>query len=121
MNTHNAGRKSSLRHIAGVLRPVVRLQGGNLRRVSLAICLIVVGVAAALLAGCGGGGDQGGGGGGGETVTIVSDLPRQGSNRAQTTTMVNAIEMAIEERGWKAGNVNIDYEGYDDATAQAGQ
>jgi branched-chain amino acid transport system substrate-binding protein len=35
--------------------------------------------------------------------------------------MVNAIEMAIEERGGKAGNVNIDYEGYDDATAQAGQ
>jgi branched-chain amino acid transport system substrate-binding protein len=92
-----------------------------LRRVNLATGLIVLGVVAALLAGCGGGGDQGGGGGGGETVTIVSDLPRQGSNRAQTTTMVNAIEMAIEERGGKAGNVNIDYEGYDDATAQAGQ
>ena len=119
MNTHNAGRKSSLRHIAGVVQPVVRLQGGNLRRVSLAISLIVLGVVATLLAGCGGGGDQGGGGG--QTVTIVSDLPRQGSNRAQTTTMVNAIEMAIEERGGKAGNVNIDYEGYDDATAQAGQ
>jgi branched-chain amino acid transport system substrate-binding protein len=92
-----------------------------LRRVNLAIGLIVLGVVAALLAGCGGGGDQGGGGGGGETVTIVSDLPRQGANRAQTTTMVNAIELAIEERGGKAGNVKIEYESLDDATAQAGQ
>src|SRR5918994_7442594 len=65
MNTHNAGRKMSLRCITGVVQPVVRLQGGNLRRVNLAIGLIALGVVAALLAGCGGGGDQGGGGGGG--------------------------------------------------------
>jgi len=80
---------------------------------------------AALLAGCGGGGgggnQGGGGGGGGQTVKIVSDLPRQGANRAQTTTMVNAIEMAIDERGGKAGDVSIEYESLDDATAQAGQ
>ena len=83
---------------------------------------MLLGVAAALVAGCGGGGDQGGGGGGGgQTVKIVSDLPRQGANRAQTTTMVNAIEMAIEERGGKAGDVSIEYESLDDATAQAGQ
>jgi branched-chain amino acid transport system substrate-binding protein len=83
---------------------------------------MVLGVVAALVAGCGGGGDQGGGGGGGgQTVKIVSDLPRQGANRAQTTTMVNAIEMAIEERGGKAGDVSIEYESLDDATAQAGQ
>ncbi len=86
------------------------------------ISLMVLGVVAALVAGCGGGGDQGGGGGGGgQTVKIVSDLPRQGANRAQTTTMVNAIEMAIEERGGKAGDVSIEYESLDDATAQAGQ
>jgi len=83
---------------------------------------MVLGMVAALVAGCGGGGDQGGGGGGGgQTVKIVSDLPRQGANRAQTTTMVNAIEMAIEERGGKAGDVSIEYESLDDATAQAGQ
>ena len=71
--------------------------------------------------GCGGGG--GGGGGGDEALTakIVSDLPRQGANRAQTTTMVNAINLAIEERDGKAGDINIEYEGLDDATAQAGQ
>jgi branched-chain amino acid transport system substrate-binding protein len=78
-------------------------------------------VSALLFIGCGGGGDQGGSGGGGQTVKIVSDLPLQGSNRAQTTTMVNAIEMAIEERGGKAGSATIEYESLDNATAQAGQ
>jgi branched-chain amino acid transport system substrate-binding protein len=84
--------------------------------------LVVLGVVAVLVAGCGGGGDQGGGGGGGaQTVKIVSDLPLQGANRFQSTTMVNAIEMAIDERNGKAGNVKIEYESLDDATAQAGQ
>ena len=82
--------------------------------------LMVLGMVAALVAGCGGGGDQGGGGGT-QTVKIVSDLPLQGANRFQSTTMVNAIEMAIDERGGKAGNVNIEYESQDSATAQAGQ
>ena len=85
--------------------------------------LAVLGLAAALLVvGCGGG--AGGGGGGGEeaaTAKIVSDLPMQGANRAQTLTMVNAIRMAIEERNGKAGDVNIEYEVLDDSTAQAGQ
>ncbi len=86
--------------------------------------LTVLGVAAALLvAGCGGGagGGQGGGGEEGPAVKIVSDLPMQGANRAQSTTMVNAIRMAIQERGGKAGEVKIEYEALDDATAQAGQ
>ena len=86
--------------------------------------LAVLGVAAALLlvVGCGGG--AGGGGGGeeeGPTAKIVSDLPMQGANRAQTTTMVNAIKLALEQRDYKAGDINIDYEVLDDATAQAGQ
>jgi branched-chain amino acid transport system substrate-binding protein len=76
-----------------------------------------------LIFGCGGGagGGQGGGGGGGEAVKIVSDLPLQGANRAQTTTMVNAIKLAIQQRDGKAGDVTIEYESLDDATAQAGQ
>jgi branched-chain amino acid transport system substrate-binding protein len=76
-----------------------------------------------LAVGCGGAGGGGEGGGGGETATakIVSDLPLQGANRAQTTTMVNAIKMALEERNNKAGDVNIEYESLDDATAQSGQ
>jgi branched-chain amino acid transport system substrate-binding protein len=86
--------------------------------------LAILGVAAALLVvGCGGGagGGQEGGGEGGPTAKIVSDLPLQGANRQQSLTMVNAIRMAIEERGGKAGDVNIEYESQDDATAQAGQ
>jgi len=82
----------------------------------------VLGVAAALLlvVGCGGGA---GGGGGGEapTAKIVSDLPLQGANRAQTTTMNNAIKLALQERDGKAGDINIEFEAMDDATAQAGQ
>jgi branched-chain amino acid transport system substrate-binding protein len=97
-----------------------------LRKVRRGIGLAVLAAVTALLViGCGGGGGQGGsgdgGGGGGQTVKIVSDLPLQGANRAQTTTMVNAIEMAIEERGGKAGSATIEYESLDDATAQAGQ
>ncbi len=83
--------------------------------------LMALVMVAALVAGCGGGGDQGGGDGGGQTVKIVSDLPLQGANRFQSTTMVNAIEMAIDERNGKAGNVSIEYESQDNATAQAGQ
>jgi branched-chain amino acid transport system substrate-binding protein len=103
---------------------MIRSRGGALRRkVRRGVSLVVLGVVSALLfIGCGGGGDQGGGGGGGgQTVKIVSDLPLQGANRFQSTTMVNAIEMAIDERGGKAGDVNIEYESQDNATAQAGQ
>jgi branched-chain amino acid transport system substrate-binding protein len=95
-----------------------------LRKVRRGVSLAVLAAVTVLLViGCGGGGGQGGsgGGGGGQTVKIVSDLPLQGANRAQTTTMVNAIEMAIEERGGKAGSATIEYESLDDATAQAGQ
>src|SRR5215211_2877321 len=100
-----------------------RARGGALRRTRRVTGLVALGAVTALIAiGCGGGGDSGGGGGG-ETPTakIVSDLPRQGANRAQTTTMVNAINMAIDERNGKAGDVKIEYESLDDATAQAGQ
>jgi len=94
-----------------------------LRRVRRGASLVVLGAVSALIAiGCGGDGSGGGGGGGGEGLTakIVSDLPRQGANRAQTTTMVNAIELAIEQRNGKAGDIKIEYESLDDATAQAG-
>ncbi len=85
--------------------------------------LAAMGVALALLiAGCGGGSGSGdSGGGGGDSVKIVSDLPLQGANRAQTTTMVNSIKLALEERKGKAGDVTVEYESLDDATAQSGQ
>jgi branched-chain amino acid transport system substrate-binding protein len=97
-------------------------QGGKVKRAHRVGFLIVLGVAAALLVvGCGGGAG-GGGEGEGYGVKIVSDLPMQGANRQQSLTMVNAIRMAIEERGGKAGEgVKIEYEALDDSTAQAGQ
>ena len=80
-------------------------------------------LAAGVMAGCGGagGGGESGGGGGGGSFKIVSDLPLQGANRAQTTTMVNAIELAIEQRDGQVAGLDVEYESLDDATAQAGQ
>jgi branched-chain amino acid transport system substrate-binding protein len=85
--------------------------------------LAVLGVAAAfVVAGCGGGGGgQQGGGGGGPTATIVSDLPLQGSARARQETIANAITLALEDRNYMAGDVQIEYISQDDATAQAGK
>jgi branched-chain amino acid transport system substrate-binding protein len=86
--------------------------------------LAVLGVAAALLvAGCGGGGGEQGGSteSSGPTATIVSDFPLQGSARPRNETLVNAIRLALEQRNNKAGDVTIDYQSQDDATAQAGK
>lgn len=77
-----------------------------------------------LVIGCGGGGssgEQGSEGGGVRTATIVSDLPLQGFSRPQSETIVNAINLAIEERGGRAGEVRIEHISQDDATAQAGK
>lgn len=57
----------------------------------------------------------------GQTIKIVSSLPRTGSAKAQTDTIVNGIKMAFDEAGYKAGNFKIVYEDWDDATAKAGQ
>jgi branched-chain amino acid transport system substrate-binding protein len=55
-----------------------------------------------------------------ETLKIISSLPRTGSANTQTTTMVNAIRMAIEERGAKAGGFDIAYEDWDNASPERG-
>ncbi len=88
------------------------------RRVGMLAMLGVI--AAFVVAGCGGGGEQEGGGGS-PTATIVSDLPLQGSSRPQNETIVNAITLALEERDYMAGDVQIDYQSQDNATAQAGK
>ena len=54
-------------------------------------------------------------------IKIVSSLPRTGSARGQTDTIVNGIVMAIEEAGGRVGPFSIRYEDLDDATAAAGQ
>jgi branched-chain amino acid transport system substrate-binding protein len=54
-------------------------------------------------------------------IKIVSSLPRTGSARGQTDTIVNGITMALEEAGSKTGAFTVKYEDLDDATAAAGQ
>jgi branched-chain amino acid transport system substrate-binding protein len=75
-------------------------------------------VAMLAFAACSGGG--GGGASKGE-IEIWSSLPRQGSSKAQTDTIVNAINMAIEEKGGTVGGYTIKYVDKDDSTAAAGK
>ncbi len=66
---------------------------------------------------------SGSGGGDGDKgeVEIWSSLPRQGSSKAQTDTIVNAINMALEEADHKAGGYTLVYKDVDDSTAAAGK
>jgi len=58
--------------------------------------------------------------GGGQTIKIVSDLPLQGSSAAQTETLNNAIRLYLEQIGNKAGAYDIQFETFDDASAEKG-
>lgn len=54
-------------------------------------------------------------------VLIATDLPMQGSSRTQTVQMVEATRFVLEQRGWKAGGLDIGFQACDDSTAQAGK
>jgi branched-chain amino acid transport system substrate-binding protein len=54
-------------------------------------------------------------------VKIVSSLPRTGSAKQQSDTIVRGIRMAIDEAGGRAGPFRIEYLDLDDSTAAAGQ
>ncbi|MEX0679383.1 MAG: branched-chain amino acid ABC transporter substrate-binding protein [Pirellulales bacterium] len=54
-------------------------------------------------------------------IKIVSSLPRTGSAKAQTDTIVNGIRIALAEAGYQSGGFDIEYADWDDATAGAGQ
>jgi branched-chain amino acid transport system substrate-binding protein len=99
-----------------------------------AISIVAV-LALAVAAGCGSGSSNSNGGGGGATpvnistchapvgsgqFTIVSDLPRQGSNKIQTDQMSEAIQMVLAQNHWKAGKYTVQYQDCDDSTAAAG-
>lgn len=81
--------------------------------------LAAAGAGVYLLPGCGGGSNNTSGEK--ETIRIVSSLPRTGSARGQTNTIVNGIQMAIEDYNGEIGNFKIDYVDWDDATAAAGK
>jgi branched-chain amino acid transport system substrate-binding protein len=76
-------------------------------------------VAALAFAACSGGG--GGGGGSKGEIEIWSSLPRQGSSKAQSDTIVNAINLALEEKKGVAGGYTVKYTDKDDSTAAAGK
>jgi len=60
---------------------------------------------------------------GGDKIVIVSSLPRTGSSKGQTDTVVNAIKQRLEEANSQAcnGQFSIEYRDLDDATAAKGQ
>ena len=102
------------------------------KSVLFALGLLVASLAL-VASGCGGGDDGGGvealpssscteveyGGEGDPDVLIASDLPLQGGDRVQTLQMQDAIRYVLGQNEWKAGDLNIAYQGCDDSTAQA--
>ncbi len=54
------------------------------------------------------------------SIKIVSSLPRTGSSKGQTDTIVNGIKMALEQANYRAGKFTVEYEDMDDATAAKG-
>src|SRR3990170_7079213 len=66
-------------------------------------------------------GTTGGGAGDKGTIQIWSELPRQGSSKGQTDTIVAAIEYALEKRGGKVDGWTIEFSDKDDSTAEAGK
>ena len=63
---------------------------------------------------------QGGSAGDPHQIKIVSSLPRTGSANAQTGSIVNGIQMAIEEVGGELAGFKLTYEDWDDASPQRG-
>ncbi|MBI4568083.1 MAG: branched-chain amino acid ABC transporter substrate-binding protein [Planctomycetes bacterium] len=57
----------------------------------------------------------------GTVIKIFSSLPRTGSAKAQTDTIVNGIKMAIDENGGQVAGFTLLYQDLDDATAAAGK
>ncbi len=105
------------------------------KRGLLGFMILLVAVLGLAAAACGG--DDGGGGGEATAlpsascgpirqgddapdVLIASDLPLQGANRALTTEMADAIELVLQQKEWKVGDLVVGYQSCDDSTAQAG-
>ncbi len=57
----------------------------------------------------------------GKTVVVSSDLPLQGSSKDASDATNQAIELYLEQIGYKAGDYTIEYKKYDNSTAAAGK
>ena len=75
-------------------------------------------VAMTVFAACG---TSGGGGGSKGTIEIWSELPRQGSSKGQTDTIVNAIKFKLDQVNNTVDGWTIKYVDQDDSTAAAGK
>lgn len=75
------------------------------------------------LAACGSSSGSGGSssGGSGKTVVISTDLPLQGSSKDASDATNQAIELYLEQIGYKAGDYTVELKKYDDSTAAAGK
>jgi branched-chain amino acid transport system substrate-binding protein len=84
------------------------------------LACVVAGLVLALSA-CGDDKDSedGGPSTGSRTITIYSSLPQYGPDRQVSQDMVNAIKLAIEENGGKAGPLTITYVALDSSTREA--
>ena len=83
-------------------------------RFKLVLSLLTATLGSLVAVGCGGGSDP-------NMIRIVSSLPRTGSAKKQTDSMVNGIKMALDEAGGKIGDFRLDFQDWDDATASAGE
>ncbi len=66
-------------------------------------------------------GSSGGGSGDKGTIQIWSELPRQGSSKGQSDTIVNAINFKLSQISNKVDGWTIKYTDQDDSTAEAGK
>ena len=93
----------------------------NVDRHTFSLLTAVLALAAGAIGCNGNSGSATNGGGDSKVIKIYSSLPRTGSAKEQTDTIVNGIRMALEEANYKVGEFTIEYEDKDDATAAAGQ
>jgi branched-chain amino acid transport system substrate-binding protein len=70
------------------------------------------------LAACGDKAEEGAPQSGTRTVTIYSSLPLHGPERERSQDMVNAIKLALEQAGGKAGALSVTYVSLDSSTRE---
>ncbi|HZE50981.1 MAG TPA: branched-chain amino acid ABC transporter substrate-binding protein, partial [Jatrophihabitantaceae bacterium] len=61
-----------------------------------------------------------GGGGGAKTLVVSTDLPAQGASHDETQSIINAINVYLDQVHHKAGKFTIQLKNYDDSTAAKG-
>lgn len=60
------------------------------------------------------------GGSGQAEAIIVSDLPLKGDSRRRSLQMNTAIQLVLEDSGWRAGSRNVAFQACDDSNAKTG-